>query len=433
MGQMCSQPMGDDGHDIAIVSGQSRSTDATELSSGKTQRKNLTSVGRQTSGLVDNDSGPRVHKAAGAPAFGKRASTQWMAKEGSASLVEERMTPLKECTDEMIIAEVKLRNIKLHDRITKELVASKYTYGKILGQGSSASVYEAVHTKSKKKVAIKVIKRNDDINDDESMATELEILRTVRHRYILNCHELYESPQCIWVVMELIKGGELLDVLVERGLYSEADASRAMKQVLLAVRCWVTPQTPALTRYPCPYAGASGGAVPPLAGDRPPRPQAAEHSARVEGEGLGHQDRCAARNSAQFRAVPRNSAQFRAILRNSAQVADVRAALATGDFGLSAILPKDTYEPADREATKAYNKLADRWGTPQYFAPEMIRKAYGPQVDVWAIGIVLFQLLSGRLPFNADSNSALFRLIDRSDEQLRLHMQRPEWQGVSQV
>ena len=105
-----------------------------------------------------------------------------------------------------------------------------------LGQGSAASVYEAVHTKSKKKVAIKVIKRNDDINDDESMATELEILRTVRHRYILNCHELYESPQCIWVVMELIKGGELLDVLVERGLYSEADASRAMKQVLLAVR-----------------------------------------------------------------------------------------------------------------------------------------------------------------------------------------------------
>jgi hypothetical protein len=29
---------------------------------------------------------------------------------------------------------------------------------------------------------------------------------------------------------------------------------------------------------------------------------------------------------------------------------------------------------------KSYNKLADRWGTPQYFAPEMLRKAYGPQV-----------------------------------------------------
>ena len=289
MGQMCSQPMGDDGHDIAIVSGQSRSTDATELSSGKTQRKNLTSVGRQTSGLVDNDSGPRVHKAAGAPAFGKRASTQWMAKEGSASLVEERMTPLKECTDEMIIAEVKLRNIKLHDRITKELVASKYTYGKILGQGSSASVYEAVHTKSKKKVAIKVIKRNDDINDDESMATELEILRTVRHRYILNCHELYESPQCIWVVMELIKGGELLDVLVERGLYSEADASRAMKQVLLAVR----------------YLHSQG---------------IVHRDLKLQNILLVSKEKDSdTKIGAQFRAILRNLAQFCAVLRNSAQ------------------------------------------------------------------------------------------------------------------
>ena len=294
MGQMCSQPMGDDGHDIAIVSGQSRSTDATELSSGKTQRKNLTSVGRQTSGLVDNDSGPRVHKAAGAPAFGKRASTQWMAKEGSASLVEERMTPLKECTDEMIIAEVKLRNIKLHDRITKELVASKYTYGKILGQGSSASVYEAVHTKSKKKVAIKVIKRNDDINDDESMATELEILRTVRHRYILNCHELYESPQCIWAVMELIKGGELLDVLVERGLYSEADASRAMKQVLLAVR----------------YLHSQGIVHRDLKLQNILLVSKEKDSDTKIGA-----PRAIPRNSAQFRAIPRNSAQFRAILR----------------------------------------------------------------------------------------------------------------------
>lgn len=31
---------------------------------------------------------------------------------------------------------------------------------------------------------------------------------------------------------------------------------------------------------------------------------------------------------------------------------------------------------------KAYNKLSDRWGTPQYFAPEMLRKAYGPQVGL---------------------------------------------------
>ena len=81
------------------------------------------------------------------------------------------------------------------------------------------------------------------------------------------------------------------------------------------------------------------------------------------------------------------------------------------DFGLSAVLPQGGFDPSgeqlpslarhrcnslpprcashrqrtractlDRELMKAYNKLSDRWGTPHYFAPEMVRKAYGPQV-----------------------------------------------------
>jgi len=63
----------------------------------------------------------------------------------------------------------------------------------------------------------------------------------------------------------------------------------------------------------------------------------------------------------------------------------------------------------------------------------MLRKAYGPQVDIWALGVVLFQLLVGRLPFNASSNSDLFRLIDRSPEHLARLFALPEWNSVSEV
>ena len=139
------------------------------------------------------------------------------------------------CANQMLLAELDLRNIRLHERVTEALVNQRYKFGRPLGQGSSAMVYEARHKRTGREVAVKVIKKDDDMNDDESMTTELEILKVVHHRYILNCHELFETDQCVWVVMELIGGGELLEVLIEGGVYTERDAARAMKQAFLAI------------------------------------------------------------------------------------------------------------------------------------------------------------------------------------------------------
>ncbi|MFW5940387.1 MAG: protein kinase domain-containing protein [Chloroflexota bacterium] len=48
------------------------------------------------------------------------------------------------------------------------------------------------------------------------------------------------------------------------------------------------------------------------------------------------------------------------------------------------------------------------WGTPHYFAPEQAAGEQAtPASDVYAIGIILFEMLSGRLPFEADTLPAL--------------------------
>ena len=58
----------------------------------------------------------------------------------------------------------------------------------------------------------------------------------------------------------------------------------------------------------------------------------------------------------------------------------------------------------------------DLLGTPAYMAPEQTTRdqaALGAWTDVYALGIVLYQILSGKLPFQATSVSQLFDKIQR--------------------
>lgn len=52
-------------------------------------------------------------------------------------------------------------------------------------------------------------------------------------------------------------------------------------------------------------------------------------------------------------------------------------------------------------------------GTPSYMAPELVqRKEYsGYEVDIWALGVILYCLLAGYFPFRGETDKVLFRKI----------------------
>lgn len=68
-------------------------------------------------------------------------------------------------------------------------------------------------------------------------------------------------------------------------------------------------------------------------------------------------------------------------------------------------------------------------GTPGYVAPEVLfKKPYDHRCDIWALGVVLFIMLSGTPPFYHPDNFELFELIKTGE----YTFDAPAWAQVSQ-
>ncbi|XP_055342807.1 calcium/calmodulin-dependent protein kinase type 1-like isoform X2 [Paramacrobiotus metropolitanus] len=84
-------------------------------------------------------------------------------------------------------------------------------------------------------VAIKCIDRRALKGKEESLENEIKVLKRLKHPNIVQLFDTYEDSNHVYLVMELVTGGELFDRIVEKGSYTERDASRLIKQILLAV------------------------------------------------------------------------------------------------------------------------------------------------------------------------------------------------------
>jgi len=96
-----------------------------------------------------------------------------------------------------------------------EALTSKYEVGDELGRGAFSVVKAGVNRKTRDRVAIKIIDRNDVGKDyEKNLRMEMDILRRVDHPNIIALHEMIEAGNKLYFVMELVTGGELFDRIV---------------------------------------------------------------------------------------------------------------------------------------------------------------------------------------------------------------------------
>uniref|UniRef100_A0A2N9H6M4 non-specific serine/threonine protein kinase n=1 Tax=Fagus sylvatica TaxID=28930 RepID=A0A2N9H6M4_FAGSY len=85
------------------------------------------------------------------------------------------------------------------------------------------------------------------------------------------------------------------------------------------------------------------------------------------------------------------------------------------DFGLSVF-----FQPGE--------VFIDVVGSPYYVAPEVLRKHYGPEADVWSAGVMLYILLSGVPPFWAETEQEIFDEVLHGD----LDFSSDPWPNISE-
>lgn len=76
---------------------------------------------------------------------------------------------------------------------------------------------------------------SDNENTREDIFKEIDILVGMDHENVLNLTEYYEEGGKVYLITEVLWGGELLDAVLERGSYSEADARQCFVQLLRGI------------------------------------------------------------------------------------------------------------------------------------------------------------------------------------------------------
>ena len=232
-----------------------------------------------------------------------------------------------------------------------------------LGEGTFGTVYSAIDRRSGERVALKKLPKK--FTDDMGFTREMDALMHLReeggHPNICGLRENFEEGRHYYLTLDLVSGGEMFEHLVQQGAYSEADASRLMREVASALTF-------------------------------------------MHGIGIIHGD--LKPENLMLSTNNPSDAVIKIVDFGCAQI------ITDGGVGLQALMDND------RDAKEEDDVSGMIGNTPAYCAPEILDESIQttvlePSMDMWALGIILYIMLTGLHPFDLNGASTDEEILQR--------------------
>ena len=108
----------------------------------------------------------------------------------------------------------------------------------MLGDGAYGKVVKVRHKVNKVLRAMKIIDKNKlslGSEEEEALINEINIVKSLDHPNIIKVYEFFNKDNCLYIISELLSGGELLAKINENNYLNEDVSAFLMKQIFSAV------------------------------------------------------------------------------------------------------------------------------------------------------------------------------------------------------